>query len=109
MRPWLYAVYFLHALVFASVISQFDFLATSVAAILSVLGVILWVKKRPSDFVLRNYLPRVLVASTYALVFFLGFLLLRILQPTNYRRNGLAAIGIASALLAIYSATIGRK
>jgi SNF family Na+-dependent transporter len=38
MRPWLYAVYFLHALVFASVISQFDFLATSVAAILIRVG-----------------------------------------------------------------------
>jgi uncharacterized membrane protein len=109
MRPWLYLIYLLHALFFAFVISQFGFLATSVAAILTVLGVILWIKKRPSDFVVHNYLPRVFVASTYALAFFAGFLLLQKLQPMNYRKNDLAAVGIVAALLGIYSATMGRR
>jgi hypothetical protein len=109
MRPWLYTAYFLHAPIFSIIISQFDFVATTIAVIFTVLGVILWRRKRPSDFIVRNYLPRVLVSSTYALLLFAGFLLLRKLQPLNYRRNGLAALGIFTALLAIYFATVGRK
>ena len=109
MRPWLYTAYFLHALIFSFIISQFDFVATTIAAIFTVLGAILWRRKRPNDFVVHSYLPRVLVASTYTVVSFVGFFLLRELQPMNYRRNDLAALGIFSALLAIYFATVGGK
>ena len=109
MRPRLYTVYFLHALIFAFVISQFDFLAASLVALFSALGAILWRRKRPGDFVVRNYLPRVLVASTYALVFLAAFFLQRYFQPMNYRRDVLAAVSIFAALLAAYFATIGRR
>lgn len=109
MRPWLYTAYFLHALIFSFIISQFDFVATAAAVVLTVFGAILWRKKRPNDFIVRNYMPRVLVSSTYALVSFAGFFLLRDLQPMNYRRNDLAGLAILSALLAIYFATVGRK
>jgi hypothetical protein len=41
MRSWLYLIYILHALVFSLVISQFDFVATAIAAIIPALGAIL--------------------------------------------------------------------
>ena len=109
MRPWLYGVYFFHAVGFSVVISQAGFLPTLVAVALTVLGVILWRRKCPHDFAIRSYVPRVLVALTYALVFFVSFQFWRKTQPMNYRVNDLAALGVVCLLLAIYSATIGRR
>jgi hypothetical protein len=109
MRPSFYALYFLHAVVFSAVISQTGFLPTLIAAVVTVLGLVVWRINRPQDFVVRGSLPPVLVALTYGLVFFAGFRLMRKIQPMNYRANDLAGLSVVCLLLAIYSATIRRR
>jgi len=109
MQRRLYAIYLLYALTISYVISQLGFLATLITVALTVPAVILWRNKRPQDFTVQNYLLRVFVACMYALVFFAGYLILRKTQPMNYRANNLAAIGVASFLLAIYFGTTGKK
>jgi len=102
MRPWLYAVYFLFALILSLVISQLDFVATFITVALSLAALILWRYKRPQDFAIQGYLPRVFVAVTFVIVFFAGFLVLRKTQPMNYRANDLAALAFLSLFLALY-------
>jgi hypothetical protein len=110
MRPSFYALCFLHAVVFSAVISQTGFLPTLIAAVVTVLGLVVWRRNRPQDFVVRSSLPPVLVALTYGLVFFAGFRrLMRKIQPMNYRANDLAVLSVVCLLLAIYSATIRRR
>lgn len=109
MRLSFYVLYFLHAVVFSTVISQTGFLLTLIAVVVTVLGLVVWRRNRPDDFVVRGPLPRVLVALTYALVFFAGFQLLRKVQPMNYRANDLAVLSGMCLLLAIYSATVRQR
>jgi hypothetical protein len=106
---WLYASYSLFAVIAAYVISQLGFLATLVTVALMLSVVLLWRKRRPHDFTIANYLPRVFLSLMYALVFFTSYLIMRKTQPTNYRVHNLAAIAILSVLLAVYFGSIGRK
>jgi NADH:ubiquinone oxidoreductase subunit H len=72
-------------------------------------GMLLWRKKRPQDLVIASYWTRVLIALMYVLLFLGGYLLVRRIQPTNYRANDLAALAIVSLLLAIYFAVAGKE
>jgi hypothetical protein len=106
---WIYASYFLFAVITAYVVSQFGLIATLIAVSLMLSGILLWRKRRPQDFQMANYLPPVFSSLVYALVFFTSYLIARATQPTNYRAETLAALAIVSVLLAIYFGFIGRK
>jgi hypothetical protein len=105
----MYANYFLFAVITAYVISQLGFLATLITIALMLAAIPPWRKRRPQDFKMANYLPRVFISLMYALVFFTSYLIVRTTQPTNYRAENLAALAIVSVLLAIFFGSIGRK
>lgn len=105
----LYAICFLVAVISSYVISQLGLIATCINVVLVLSGVLAWKNKRPQDFILTSHLPRVFIGLMWAFVFFAGYLIVRKVQPMNYRVHNLAALAIFSALLAIYFGSIGHK
>jgi hypothetical protein len=106
---WPFVIYFLFAAICAFAISQWGLLATLITVGLSLSGVLLWRRRRPQDFVIKDYRPRVLVSLMYAVVFFSAYLIVRRTQPTNYRGYNLLALAVLSILLAVYFSSTGRK
>jgi hypothetical protein len=58
------------------------------------------VSNRPQDFFITNHTPRLFIIVMWALVFFAGYLVIRKVQPTNYRAYNLAALAIWFAVMA---------
>jgi hypothetical protein len=105
----LYAICFLVAVISSYAISQLGLIATCTNVVLVLAGVLAWKNKRPRDFILTSDWPRVFIGLMWAFVFFAGYLIVRKVQPMNYRAHNLAALAIFSALLAICFGSIGRK
>lgn len=109
VRIWLYAGYFLFAVISAYVISQLGFLGTVIAVVLMLSAVLLWRKGRPQDFKTVSYLQRAVISLLFALVFFTSYLIVRATQPSNYRAEDLAALAVLGILLATYFGWSGRE
>jgi hypothetical protein len=98
----LYTVCFLGAVITSYSLSQLRHLVTMVIVGLLFGSVLAWRGARPQDFAIKNYLPRLFISVMWSFVFFASYLVVRKVQPTNYRAFDLAALGIWFALMACY-------
>jgi len=96
----LYTICFLGAVISSYSFSELGLFVTPVIAGLLLCGMLVWRLKRPQDFLIANYLPRLFISAMWAFVFFVSYLVVRKVQPTNHRAYNLAALGIWFALMA---------
>jgi hypothetical protein len=101
MQPrLLYAIYFLVAVASSYSLSELGLLVTLVTVGLLAGAMLVWKRKRPQDFLIANHMPRIFISLMLAFVFFVGYLIVRKVQPTNYRAYNLAALAIWFAVMA---------
>jgi hypothetical protein len=81
-------------------LSQLGILLTLMMVGLLLCGILIWRQTRPQDFVIANYLPRLFISTMWAIVFFVAYLVVRTVQPMNYRAYDLAALAIWFAFVA---------
>jgi len=92
MQPrLLYAIYFLVAVASSYGLSELGLLVTLLTVGLLVGAMLVWKRKRPQDFLIANHMPRIFISLMWAFVFFVGYLIVRKVQPTNYRAYNLAS------------------
>jgi hypothetical protein len=99
-RGLIYTICFLGAVLSSYSLSQLGIFLTLIAVGLLLCGIMVWRGRRPQDFVIENYLPRLFISTMWAIVFFVAYLVVRRVQPTNYRAYDLAALGIWFAFMA---------
>jgi hypothetical protein len=93
-RRLLYAICFLGAVVSSYSLSELGLFVTLITAGLLLCGILVRRGKRPQDFIIANYLPRLFISVMWALVFFVSYLIVRRVQPANYRAYNLAALAM---------------
>lgn len=96
----LYAIYCLVAVISSYSLSELGLFVTLVTVGLLVCATLVWKRKRPQDFLFANHMPRIFISLMCAFVFFVGYLVVRKVQPTNYRAYNLAALAIWFAVMA---------
>ena len=96
----LYTICFLGALISSYSLSELDLFVTLITVGLLLCGILVWRGKRPQDFVIANHLPRLFISVMWALVFCVSYLIIRRVQPTNYRAYNLAALAMWFAVMA---------
>jgi hypothetical protein len=95
-----YTIYFLVAVICSYSLSELRLFVTLVTVGLLVCALFVWRANRPQDFFITNHMPRLFISAMWALVFFVGYLAVRKVQPTNYRAYNLAALAIWFAVMA---------
>jgi len=98
----LYTVCFLGALITSYSLSELSHFATVVIVGLFFFGILALRRARPQDFAIASYLPRLSISAMWAFVFFASYLVVRRVQPTNYRAYDSAGLAIWFALMACY-------
>jgi hypothetical protein len=99
-RGLIYTICFLGAVLSSYSLSQLGIFLTLITVGLLLCGIMVWRGRRPQDFVLASYLPRLFISTMWAIVFFVAYLVVRRVQPTNYRAYDLAALAIWFAFMA---------
>jgi hypothetical protein len=95
-----YTIYFLVAVFSSYSLSELGLFVTLVTVGLLVCAMLVWRANRPQDFFITDHMPRLFISAMWALVFFVGYLAVRKVQPTNYRAYNLAALAIWFAVMA---------
>jgi hypothetical protein len=95
----LYMICLSGALITSYSLSELGLVATLVSVGLLLCGMLVWRGSRPQDFLIVNYLPRLFITVMWTVVFFIGYLVVRRVQPTNYRAYDLAALAVWFSLM----------
>jgi hypothetical protein len=96
----LYTICFLGAVISSYSLSELGLFVTLITVGLFLCAILAWRGTRPQDFVIANYGPRLFISVMWALVFFVSYLIVRRVQPTNYRAYDLAALAMWFAVMA---------
>jgi hypothetical protein len=96
----LYTICFLGAVISSYSLSELGLFVTLITVGLFLCAILAWRGTRPQDFVIANYVPRLFISVMWALVFFVSYLIVRRVQPTNYRAYDLAALAMWFAVMA---------